>query len=181
MSGHGEDIGIECHYPMEFLANKVYWKGVKFSSPSKPQPLRYVRISDAYEAIEGGEFLPSLYHVTVNNSVFGIVSEGNTSPLTIDHCDIRDNQLAGIRIKSGLAATSIVNTAVDNTAYGHGLSYSGMVHHPVDFCSANANDVNFPITFQASGNTSTKVDCAKVINSINYFPISCHPSLYIYQ
>jgi len=175
MSGHGEDIGIECYDP------KVYWKGVKFSAPREPLPLKHVRISDAFEAIKGGEFLPSLYHVTVNNSVFGIVSEGITSPLTIDHCNIRNNQIAGIRIKSGLVATSIVNTAVDNTANGDGLSYSGMVHHPVDFCSANANDVTFPIAFEASGNASTKVDCAKVINSINYLPISCYPSLYIYH
>ena len=181
MSGHHKDIGIECHNHREFVARKVYWKGVRFSTRSRPPPLQFVRVSDAYEALKGGEFLPSLYHVTVNNSVFGIVSEGITSPLTIDHGIIRDNQLAGIHIKSGLVPTLIENTSVANTVYGDGLIYSGIVHHPVDFCSANANDINFPIAFQASGNASTNVDCAKVINSINYFPGSCHPSLYIYH
>ena len=84
------------------------------------------------------------------------------SPLTISDSSIRDNKFAGIQIKSRLCQTEILNTAVGNTTNGDGLSYSGIVSDPEDFCSLDANNVAFPATFQALGKTRTSVDCVKV-------------------
>ena len=56
----------------------------------------------------------------------------------------------------------ILNTVVENTTNGDGLSYYGTVADPVDFCSVDENNISFPIAFQALGKASTRVDCAKV-------------------
>ena len=56
----------------------------------------------------------------------------------------------------------ILNTAVENTTNGDGLSYYGTVADPVDFCSVDENNILFPLAFQALGKASTRVDCAKV-------------------
>ena len=56
----------------------------------------------------------------------------------------------------------ILNTAVENTTNGDGLSYYGTVADPVDFCAVDENNILFPIAFQAVGKASTRVDCAKV-------------------
>ena len=84
------------------------------------------------------------------------------SPLIISDSSIRDNKFAGIQIKSRLRETKILNTAVENTTNGDGLSYYGIVADLVDFCSVNENNVAFPIRFQALGKARTRVDCAKV-------------------
>lgn len=155
------------------MANKFYWKGVQFSTSSKPPSLQHVSISEAYDAIKGSAFLPNLYHVTVDSSVFGVISDELTSPLTISNSSIRKSVAAGIRIKSGLVPITIENTQVDYTTSGDGLSYSGILHREVDFCSADASNITFPITFQALGNSSTKVDCGKVRKLICYFSCPC--------
>ena len=160
--GHREDIGLECHSLAKLLSSKVYWKGIQFSTLNKPSSLQHVLISDAYEAIKGGEFLPDLHNVIVKNSLYGVKSDEMKSPLTILDSSIRDNKLGGIQIRSRSMNAKIMNTAVENTTNGDGLSYYGTVADPVDFCSVDENNVLFPIAFQAVGKASTRVDCAKV-------------------
>jgi len=84
------------------------------------------------------------------------------SPLTISDSSIRDNKFTGIQIKGTLAETKILNSAVKNTTNGGGLTYYGILPDPVDFCSADVNNIAFPIIFQALGKGRTRVDCAKV-------------------
>lgn len=160
---HGEDIGIECSsHLISNLPNNTFWKGLEFSTSTKPPSLQYVQISDAYEAIKGREFIPDLIHVTISSSVYGVVAKEMSYPLNISDSTIRDNLWAGIRIKSGPVTSTIENTVVENTIHGDGLSYSGLVGDPVDFCSVNASNITFPVIFQASGKSRTTVDCAKV-------------------
>ena len=161
-TAHREDIGIECHSLAKLLASKIYWKGIEYSTSSKPLALQYVHISEAYEAIKGSEFLPDLHHVIVKNSVHGVRSHKMNSPLTISDSSIRDNKFTGIQIKGTLAETKILNSAVKNTTNGGGLTYYGILPDPVDFCSADVNNIAFPIIFQALGKGRTRVDCAKV-------------------
>ena len=142
---------------------------MQFSTSTKPPSLQYVSISEAYDAIKGVAFLPNLFHVTIDSSVFGVISDELTSPLTISNSSIRKSLAAGIRIKSGLVPVTIENTQVDYTTSGDGLSYGGIPHREVDFCSADANNITFPITFQALGNSNTKVDCGKVRKLNCYF------------
>ena len=159
---HREDIGLECHSLAKLLSSKVYWKGIQFSISNKPSSLQHVHISEAYEAIKGGEFLPDLHNVIVKNSLYGLKSDDMKSPLTISDSSIRDNKLAGIQIRSRSMDAKILNTAVENTTNGDGLSYYGTVADPVDFCSVDENNILFPTAFQALGKASTRVDCAKV-------------------
>ena len=161
-AAHREDIGLECHSLAKLLSSKVYWKGIQFSTSNKPSSLQHVHISEAYEAIRGGEFPPDLYNVIVKNSLYGVKSDDMKSPLTIRDSSIRDNKLAGIQIRSRLMDAKILNTAVENTTNGDGLNYYGTVTDPVDFCSVDENNILFPIAFQALGKASTRVDCAKV-------------------
>ena len=176
-SAHREDIGIECHSLAKLLRSKVYWKGVKFSTSSKPTSLDYVEISEAYEAIKGDECLPDLHHVTVKNSVYAVRSDKMSSPLTISESSIRDNKFAGIQIKSRVGDAKILNTVVENTTNGDGLSLIGTAPDPKDFCSTDMNNIAFPITLQALGKSRTRVDCSKVgslmvlrsgISTVNY-------------
>lgn len=162
LTGHRQDVGIECHSHDTLLANQIYWKGVHFSTSIKPPSLQYVQIEDAYKAIKGDEFLPNLYHVAIKRSVYGIISETLNSPLTINESSVMDNLIAGIRIKSGLVPTTIENTKVVNTTYGDGLSYSGTLRDPVEFCSVDTNNITFPITLQASGKSNIRTNCTKV-------------------
>ncbi len=159
MPGHYEDIGIECLG----LTKLNTWKGIDFSSSGKPLSLQYVDVSQAYEAIKGSEFLPDLDHVTVKSSVYAVTSFNVSSPLAIRDSSIRDNLFAGIRIRGISKNITIENTRVDITAYGHGLNYSGIAPAPVDFCSANMDNItSLPIIFQALGKARTTVDCTKV-------------------
>ncbi len=163
-SAHSKDIGIECQSLAKLLSNKIYWKGIDFSSSTKPSSLQYVDVSQAYEAIKGSSYLPDLDHVTVKSSVFGVKCENITSSLNISDSIIRDNRFAGIQIKGRSKDVKIKNTSVDNTTNGDGFQYSGIAS-PVDFCSADNITSSFPIFFQASGNEAeTIVDCAKVRN-----------------
>lgn len=170
--GHGEDVGIECssYLASVNLVNNTLWKGLEFSTSRKPPSLQYVLISDAYQAIKGGEFLPDLIHVTIRRSVYGVITQEMNSPLNISDSTFRDNLVAGIRIKSGQVTSTIVNTVVENTICGEGLSYSGLVGDLVDFCTVDVNNVTFPVTFQATGRSWGNVDCAKVEWNI----ILCH-------
>ena len=59
-------------------------------------------------------------------------------------------------------AAKILNSTVENTTNGDGLSFYGTVPDPVDFCSVDENSILFPTAFQALGKASTRVDCAKV-------------------
>ena len=161
-AAHREDIGLECHSLAKLLSSKVYWKGIQFSTSNKPSSLQHVHISEAYEAMRGGEFLPDLYNCIVKNSLYGLRSDEMNSPLTIRDSSIRDNKLAGIQIRSRSMDAKILNTVVKNTTNGDGLSYYGTVADPVDFCSVDENNILFPIAFQALGKASTRVDCAKV-------------------
>ena len=161
-AAHREDIGLECHSLAKLLSSKVYWKGIQFSTSNKPSSLQHVHISEAYEAIKGREFLPDLHNVKVKNSLHGVKSDDMKSPLTIRDSSIRDNKLAGIQIRSRSMDAKILNTAVENTTNGDGLSYYGTVADPVDFCAVDENNILFPIAFQAVGKASTRVDCAKV-------------------
>ena len=161
-SAHREDIGIECHSLAKLLASKVYWKGVEFSTSSKPTSLDYVEISEAYEAIKGDEFLPDLHHVTIKNSVYAVRSDKMNSPLTISDSSIRGNKFAGIQIKSRVGDAKILNTVVENTTSGDGLSFIRTAPDPKDFCSTDMNNIVFPISLQALGKSRTRVDCAKV-------------------
>ena len=146
----------------------MYWKGVEYSSTTKPTSLQHVYISDAYEAIKGRYFLPNLYHVTVRNSIYAVAAEEMTFPLVIRDSIFKDSLIEGIRVKSGLVMTTIENTMVHNTTYGDGLSYSGTVGNSFDFCSMDVDSITFPITFQALGQLSASISCAKV--SIFFFP-----------
>lgn len=119
-------------------------------------------VSQAYEAIKGGEYLPDLDHVTVKSSVYGVKSDKISSPLTISDNSIRDNQFAGIQIKGRSKAITIHSTEVGNTTNGDGLSYSDIVPDPVDFCSLDVNAITFPISLQALGKARTNVECTKV-------------------
>ena len=159
---HSEDIGIECHSLAKLLASKVFWRGVQFSTSSKPASLQHVEISEAYEGIKGNEFLPDLHHVTVKNSVYAVRSVKMNSPLTISDSSIRGNKFAGIQIKSRVVQAKILNTVVENTTNGDGLSFIGTAPDPKDFCSTDMNNVVFPITLQALGKSRTRVDCVKV-------------------
>lgn len=171
LTGHWQDVGIECHSHDTVLANQIYWKGVHFSTSIKPPSLQYVQIEDAYKAIKGDEFLPNLYHVAIKRSVYGVISEKLNTQLTICESSFMDNLIAGIRIKSELVPTTIENTRVVNTTYGDGLSYSGTLRDPVEFCSVDTNNITFPITLQASGKSNIKTDCAKV-RTVRYKTIS---------
>ncbi len=163
MPGHSEDIGIECLG----LAKLNTWKGIEFSSSGKPLSLHYVDVFQAYEAIKGSEFLPDLDNVTVKSSAYGVKSANMSSPLAIRDSSIRDNLFVGIQIKGRSKSITIENTAVDNTTHGHGFKYSGIAPAPVDFCSANMDNItSFPLVFQALGTTRTTVDCTKVRNKI---------------
>ncbi|XP_078343106.1 protein bark beetle-like isoform X1 [Oculina patagonica] len=160
--GHSKDIGIECLG----LTKLKSWKGIEFSSLKKPLSLQYVDVSLAYEAIKGVEFLPDLVHVTVKRSVYGVTSANVSSPLAIRDSSIRDNLFAGIQIKGISKNITIENTAVDNTTHGHGFNYSGIAPAPVDFCSANMDNINsLPIILQALGKARTTVDCTKIIKT----------------
>lgn len=116
----------------------------------------------AYEAIKGSNYLPVLDHVKVKRSVYGVTSDNISSPLIISNSSIRDSLLAGIQIKGSSRAIQIENTAVENTTYGYGLSYSETLPDPVDFCSADVNITTFPVIFEALGKARTNADCAKV-------------------
>ena len=159
---HSEDIGVECHSLAKLLSSKVYWKGIDFSSTQKISSLQYVDMSQAYEAIKGGEYLPDLDHVTIKSAVYGVRSEKISSPLTISESSIRDNQFAGIEIKGRSRALTFQNTSVGNTRGGDGLSYSLIVPDPVEFCSVDENAITFPINLQAFGKAGTYVECTKV-------------------
>ncbi|KAL9960882.1 hypothetical protein ACROYT_G034388 [Oculina patagonica] len=162
---HRRDIGIECHTLAKLLSSKVYWKGIDFSETTKPPPLQYVDISQAYEAIKGSNYLPDLDHVTVKSSVYGVTSDNISSPLTISNSSIKDSLVAGIQMKGRSKAIKIENTAVDNTTYGDGFSYCEAVPDPVDFCSSDVNVTTFPVLFEALGKARTNVDCAKIIRT----------------
>ena len=146
----------------KLLSSKVYWKGIDFSSTQKASSLQYVDVSQAYEAIKGGEYLPDLDHVTVKSSIYGVTSDKIKSPLTISDSSIRDIQYAGIQIKGISKALTIQNTSVGNTTNGDGLSYSQIVPDPEDFCSVNVNAITFPINLQAFGKAGTNFECTKV-------------------
>ena len=146
----------------KLLSSKVYWKGIDFSSAQKASSLQYVDVSQAYEAIKGGEYLPDLDHVIVKSSVYGVKSDKTKSPLTISDSSIRDNQYAGIQIKGTSKALTIQDTSVSNTTNGDGLLYSQIVPDPVDFCSVDVDAISFPINLQAFGKARTKVECTKV-------------------
>ena len=119
-------------------------------------------VFQAYEAIKGISYLPDLYNVTVKSSVYGVRSNNLSSPLAISDSSVKDNRFAGIQIKSRSKTIKIENTAVDNTTFGGGLSYTQIVPDAVDFCSADVNVTTFPIIFEALGKARTSVDCAKV-------------------
>ena len=154
---------MECHSLAKLLSSKVYWKGIDFSSAQKTSSLQYVDVSQAYEAIKGGEYLPDLEYVTVKRSVYGVKADKVSSPLTINNSSIKDNQFAGIQIKGRLKSLTIQNSAVGNTSSGDGMLYSEIVPDPVDFCSADVNAITFPINLQAFGKARTNVECTKVI------------------
>ena len=128
-------------------------------------------VTQAYEAIKGGEYLPDFDHVTVKDSVYGVKSDSVSSPLTITDSSISDNRYAGIQLKGSSKVLRIENTAVDSTTNGDGFSYSAIVSDPVDFCSADVNDLTFPVVFQALGKARTNVDCTKVTNVQNHYDI----------
>ncbi len=153
----------------------MYWKGIDFYESKKSSSLQYVDVSQAYEAIKGNYFLPVLDHVTVKSSVYGVLSDNISYPLTISNSSIKDNLLAGIQINGRSKAIKIENTAVDNTTSGDGLSYSEILPDPVDFCSADVNVATFPIIFEALGKERTNVDCAKVSCSTILQIISTRP------
>ena len=159
---HSADIGVECHSLAKLLSSKVYWKGIDFSNTQKASSLKYVDVSQAYEAIKGGEYLPDLEHVTVKSSIYGVKSDKIKTPLTISHSSIRDNKYAGIQIKGISKALMIQNTSVGNTTNGDGLSYSQVVPDPVEFCSLDVNVITFPINLEAFGKARTNVECTKV-------------------
>ena len=165
---HSADIGVECQSLAKLLSSKVYWKGIDFSSTQKASSLQYVDVSQAYEAIKGGEYLPDLDHITVKRSVYGVKSDKIKSPLTISDSSIRDNQYAGIQIKGRSKAVSIQNTSVGNTANGDGLSYNQIVPDPEDFCSVDVNAITFPINLQAFGKAGTNFECTKVNHFIMF-------------
>ena len=125
-------------------------------------------MSQAYEAIKGGEYLPDLVHVTVTGSVYGVKADKVSSPLTISDSIIRDNQFAGIQIKGRSKALTIQNSAVGNTTSGDGMSYYVIVPDPVDFCSVDVNAITFPINLQAFGKARTNVECTKVTSGPRY-------------
>ncbi|XP_078343101.1 uncharacterized protein LOC144628871 isoform X1 [Oculina patagonica] len=162
---HRRDIGIECHSLAKLLSSKVFWKGVDFSSSKKTSSLQYVDVSQAYEAIKGNNFLPTLDHVTVKSSVYGVTSDNISSPLTISDSSIKDNRFAGIRIKGRSKTIKIENTAVHNTTSGDGLSYSEVMPDPADFCTLDVNAITFPIFLQAFGKARMNVECAKIIRT----------------
>ena len=155
----------------KLLSSKVYWKGIDFSSTQKVSSLQYVDMSQAYEAIKGGEYLPDLDHVTIRGTVYGVKSDNISSPLTISDSSIRDNQFAGIQIKGRSKALTIQNTSVGNTTSGHGLSFSQIVPDPVDFCSVDVNALAFPINLQAFGKARTNVECTKVTSFVVFSTI----------
>lgn len=161
---------MECHSLAKLLSSKVYWKGIDFSSAQKTSSLQYVDMSQAYEAIKGGEYLPDLVHVTVKGSVYGAIANKVSSPLTISDSIIRDNQFVGIqiKIKGRSKALTIQNSVVGNTTSGDGMSYSEIVPDPVDFCSVDVNAVTFPINLQAFGKARTNVECTKVTFTLCY-------------
>ena len=150
----------------KLVSSKIYWKGIDFSSTQKTSSLQYVDITQAYEAIRGGEYIPDLVHVTVKAFVHGVRSDNLSTPLTISDSSIRDNQFAGIQIKGRSKAVTIQNTSVGNTTIGHGLSFSQIVPNPVDFCSVDVNGITFPINLQALGKARTNTECAKVIRYV---------------
>ena len=168
-SVHQKDVGIECLGLARSFANNAYWKGIEFATSKNPPSLQYVQISEAFEAIKGSDFLPDLHHVTVKSSLYGVRSDNMNSPLTISDSSISDNKFAGIQIKSRLLQAKILNTAVERTTSGDGLSYSGIVSDSEDFCSADGNNTTFPISFQALGKSTTPVDCAKVITYFKFY------------
>lgn len=145
------------------MASKVYWKGVKFSTSSKPAALQYVEISEAYEALKGAEYLPNLHHVTVKNSVYAVRSHNMNSPLIISDCRLTGNMIVGIEIKSRYVETRILNTIVENTTNGEGLNYTGLLPNSKDFCATNVSNISFPISLEAEGKLGTIMDCFKVI------------------
>ena len=153
---------MECHSLLKLLSSKVYWKGIEFSSGQKTSSFQYVDMSQAYEAIRGGEYLPDLAHVTVKGSVYGVKADKVSSPLTISDSIIRDNHISGIQIKGRSKAVTIQNSVVDNTTSGDGMSYAEIVPDPVDFCSVDVNAITFPINLQAFGKARTNVECTKV-------------------
>ena len=159
---------MECHSLAKLLSSKVYWKGIDFSGAQKTSSLQYVDMSQAYEAINGGEYLPDLVHVTVTGSVYGVKADKVSSPLTISDSIIRDNQFAGIQIKGRSKALTIQNSAVSNTTSGDGMSYYVIVPDPVDFCSVDVNAITFPINLQAFGKARTNVECTKVTSGPRY-------------
>lgn len=165
---HSADIGVECNSLLKLLSSKVYWKGIDFSSTQKASSLQYVDVSQAYEAIKGGEYLPDLDHVTVKSSIYGVTSDKIKSPLTISDSSIRDIQYAGIQIKGRSKAVTIQNTSVGNTTNGDGLSYSQIVPDPEDFCSVNVNAITFPIYLQAFGKAGTNFECTKANHFIMF-------------
>ncbi|PFX25774.1 Tenascin-X [Stylophora pistillata] len=146
---HREDIGIECHTLEKFLANEVFWKGINFINSLKASALQYVDVIQAYQAIKGDQYLPDLDHVTIKECVHGVRSDGLRSPLTITESSIRDNQYAGMELWGSTKSITIENTAVDNTTTGVGISYNALVSDPLDFCSADVDNLTFPITLQA--------------------------------
>ena len=157
---------------MRFLwsnAKTVYWKGVDYSSTTKPTSLQHVYITDAYKAITGRYFLPNLYHVIVRNSIYGVAAEEMRFPLAIRDSIIKDSLIEGIRVKGGFVMTSIENTMVCNTTYGDGLSYSGNLEDSFDFCSVDVNNITFPTTFQALGKSSASISCTKVRTFLSFF------------
>ena len=180
MTDHDRDIGLECYS----LAN---WKGIELSSSEKLSSLQFVDVSLAHEAMKISEFPPDLDHVTVKNSVYGVISANASSPLTIKDSiissnlfavisvnassalairdsTISDNVFVGIQIKDRSKGLTVENTVVSSTINGHGLSYNGDAD-PVNFCSDDGENItSFPIYFEALGKRYTTGDCAKVGN-----------------
>ncbi|PFX18273.1 Macrophage receptor MARCO [Stylophora pistillata] len=159
--GHGEDIGIECQglkYPI--------WNGIEFIGSKKRPVMKYVHISHAHKAISGNGFLPHLDHVTIQRSVFGVMTINGTYPLTISNSSVKNNSFTAIYMENHSGNVTIENTVVEKTMVGHGLQYLGIASDSVDFCSFDDNSssiASFPINFQALGKAYSTIDCAKMI------------------
>jgi hypothetical protein len=121
-----------------------------------------VDISHAYKAIFGDDYLPEIYHVTITHSVFGVMSSNLKSPLTLTGSTIKDNKYAGVQITGKSKNNEIANTVISNTTKADGFSYTEIGEEPVDFCSVQKENVNFPITLRARGKAGSNSDCFKV-------------------
>ena len=162
ITGHYQDVGIECDTLLPFLENAVYWKGITFTpnNSSDEQSRLYLEnvfIAHAVQGIKAIKKAPELTKVTITDCVSGVLMVNLDNPLVIADANILRCKTSGVNVTSSIGPVKIENVTVQNTSHGDGFVFRHNIDM-MDFCSHIPQLPSFPLVFNASGATF----CSKV-------------------